>query len=163
MSGSQSVAEDVTQEVFIALMVDAGRFDSSKGSLSSYLYGIARNHVLRRIDRERMLTPLGDEFDEEAAADNALAFEDDPLTELTRREEIERVRSAILALPPHYREVVVLCELHEMSYKEAADVTGCAVGTVRSRLHRARGLLMEKLRDTGDRSSPALSSARCFA
>ena len=53
---------------------------------------------------------------------------------------------AVLALPPAYREVVVLCELNEMDYAEAATVLGCPLGTVRSRLHRARGLLMGKLR-----------------
>ena len=49
----------------------------------------------------------------------------------------------MLALPAHYREVVVLCELHEMSYAEAAGVLGCAVGTVRSRLHRGRAMLID--------------------
>jgi hypothetical protein len=52
----------------------------------------------------------------------------------------------VLALPAHYREVVVLCELHEMSYVEAAGALGCAIGTVRSRLHRARAMLAEKMR-----------------
>ena len=52
--------------------------------------------------------------------------------------------SAVLALPANFREVVVLCDLHEMKYEDAARVLGCAVGTVRSRLHRARGMLLEK-------------------
>jgi RNA polymerase sigma-70 factor (ECF subfamily) len=64
---------------------------------------------------------------------------------LTSQQRAESLREAILSLPPHYREVVVLCELHEMSYAEAAAVTGCAVGTVRSRLHRSRALLHNKL------------------
>jgi RNA polymerase sigma-70 factor (ECF subfamily) len=59
---------------------------------------------------------------------------------------IASVRQAVLALPPHYREVVVLCDLHEMSYADASLALGCAVGTVRSRLHRARALLVERLR-----------------
>ena len=164
MSGSRSIAEDVTQEVFIALMQDAGRFDSDRGSLSGYLYGIARNHVLRRIDRDRLLIPLEQsEPGESQILDRALIVQNDPLRDLTRNEDIERVRNAVLALPAHYREVVVLCELHEMSYKDAAEVTGCAVGTVRSRLHRARALLMEKLRDADGDQSQTLNSARCFA
>jgi RNA polymerase sigma-70 factor (ECF subfamily) len=60
---------------------------------------------------------------------------------------IGRVRQATLSLPVNYREVVVLCDLQEMSYEQAANTLGCAVGTVRSRLHRARLLLTEKLRD----------------
>src|SRR5215213_7215166 len=61
MSGSEAIAEDVTQEVFLALMSDATRFDSSRGSLSSYLYGIARNHVLRRLERDRPFVQIVDE------------------------------------------------------------------------------------------------------
>jgi len=91
--------------------------------------------------------------------------EGDPLDDLTRGETIQSLRDSILALPPHYREVIVLCELHEMSYIEAANVVGCAVGTVRSRLHRARGLLLERLRAARERSSvrQEVKPARCFA
>ncbi len=62
-------------------------------------------------------------------------------------ENVTRVRQAIATLPENYREVVVLCELDELSYEEAAAALDCPVGTVRSRLHRARGILVEKLRD----------------
>jgi RNA polymerase sigma factor (sigma-70 family) len=90
----------------------------------------------------------------------------DPLSEMARTETIESVRQAVLALPAHYREVVVLCELHEMSYAEASQVLGCAVGTVRSRLHRARGLLVERLgalRAEAEKEPESFSRARCFA
>ncbi|MGI9065860.1 MAG: sigma factor-like helix-turn-helix DNA-binding protein [Pyrinomonadaceae bacterium] len=72
---------------------------------------------------------------------------------------------AVLALPERYREVVVLCDLQEMSYVEAAEVLSCAVGTVRSRLHRARALLTEKLSPTRheEGTSTTAKSARCFA
>ena len=63
---------------------------------------------------------------------------------------------AILALPAGYREAVVLCDLHELSYQDAAHILGCAVGTVRSRLHRARALLSEKLAPTKVRSNRCL-------
>ena len=91
------------------------------------------------------------------------------LSDLLRSEMIESVRQAVLALPSHYREVVVLCDLHEMSYLEAAAALSCAVGTVRSRLHRARSLLIERLRatDAQDKETEAgsslLNTARCFA
>jgi len=80
---------------------------------------------------------------------------------------IASVRQAVLTLPEHYREVVVLCALHEMSYAEAAGVLGCAVGTVRSRLHRARGLLAERLRAVRDAEAegdkrPQAVTQRCF-
>ena len=66
--------------------------------------------------------------------------------DLAQNERLETLRKAVLALPPAYREVVVLCDLHERDYAEAASALGCAIGTVRSRLHRARALLAEKMR-----------------
>lgn len=151
LSGSTAIAEDVTQEVFLALLHErqraVSRYDAARSSLASYLYGIARNQVLRRFERERNLTswPNGSCPDDDDD-DFLLVDEGNPLGELTRQETIESVRQAVLALPPHYREVVVLCDLHELSYLETAAALDCAVGTVRSRLHRARALLVEKLR-----------------
>lgn len=166
MSGSEAIAEDVTQEVFMVLMGDARNYDPAKGSLSAYLYGIARNHVLRALSRDRSFVSIGEGYEEDGeTAHKQLIAQDDPLGDLTRGEMIESVRQAVTALPAHYREVVVLCDLHEMSYAEAAQVLGCAVGTIRSRLHRARALLIEKLRATGEpgTASPIVNSARCFA
>lgn len=163
MSGSASIAEDVTQDVFIALMRDAHQYDSSRGSVSTYLYGITRNRVLRRLERDRAFVAMPEETDEEGYSDERLIADHDPLADLTRNEIIESVRQAILTLPPHYREVVVLCNLHEMNYEEAAKVIGCAVGTVRSRLHRARELLMKRLQTVADVETMPndLISARC--
>jgi RNA polymerase sigma-70 factor (ECF subfamily) len=166
MSGSPAIAEDVTQEVFMALIKDSSGFSPEKGTLGGYLYGMARNHVLRRIERDRFMVPIETGQDD----DNSMVLQqedktDDPLVALTRSETVESVRSAILALPAHYREVVVLCELHEMSYVETAEALNCAVGTVRSRLHRARGMLLEKLRaETHPKPvSSNANGARCFA
>ena len=166
MCGSEAIAEDVTQEVFMALMREAGRYDTSRGSVAAYLYGIARNHVLRHLHRDRHAVQLVDETEEDGPSPHLHPVADgDPLGDLTRSETIESVRQAVLALPAHYREVVVLCELQEMSYAEAAEAIGCAVGTIRSRLHRARSLLLQKLRESGgtDAAPSGVDSARCFA
>jgi RNA polymerase sigma-70 factor (ECF subfamily) len=166
MCGSEPIAEDVTQEVFMVLMREAHRYDTSRGSVAAYLYGIARNHVLRHLHRDRNSVQIIDETDEDGAALAALMVaQDDPLGDLTRSETIESVRQAVLGLPAHYREVVVLCELHEMSYAEAAEVLGCAVGTIRSRLHRARALLLDRLRELRrtDSAPSRIDPARCFA
>jgi len=164
MSGSPAIAEDVTQEVFIVLMRNAEHYDPNRGSLAAYLYGIARNYVLRKLEQDRLFVQLADSS-EEGTTHPAMIAEGDPLGDLQRGEMIQSLRDSIMALPAHYREVVVLCELHEMSYIEAASVVGCAVGTVRSRLHRARALLVEKLRAARDRNSasPEVKPARCFA
>jgi len=143
MSGRRSVAEEVTQEVFLVVIREGDRFDPGLGSLMAYLYGVARNCVLRCLDRDRVYVPMGEEPDGEGAQ---WTSKEDTLSELTRGETIESVRQAVLALPANFREVVVLCDLHEMSYAQAAAVLDCAVGTVRSRLHRARGMLLEKMR-----------------
>ena len=149
----------------MTIVRDGVGYDPARGSLASYMYGIARNQVLRRLERERLFVPFADAEDEQEATTDRLIAETDPLADLTRNEMIEAVRGAVLALPAHYREAVVLCDLHEMSYAEAAEVVGCAVGTIRSRLHRARALLVEKLRATGNRgpASQTANPVRCFA
>ena len=143
MSGRPAVAEDVTQEVFMTLIRDAKRFDPARGTLSGFLFGIARNHVRKRWEQDRRLVPLADDAEErgEHAASSGAGTD-----EFSARETVFRVRQAVAALPENYREVVVLCDLEEMSYDEAASALGSPVGTVRSRLHRARAMLLEKLR-----------------
>lgn len=136
MTGNVVVAEDVTQEVFMALIEHGSRFDASKGVLASFLYGIARNLVLRRLEKDRSGEPVSDDY----------ATEEDILGDLTRRESIDQVRRAVLSLPPAYREAVVLCDLQDVSYQDAADALDCPVGTVRSRLNRGRAMLAQKLR-----------------
>jgi RNA polymerase sigma-70 factor (ECF subfamily) len=143
MSGSLSVAEDVTQEVFLTLLRQDCGYDPTRGTLSGYLFGIARKLVLRHLERGRSDVALETDGDEGNLAE--LAVSDDPLLDLTRREGIEMLRRAVHALPRRYREVVVLCDLEEVDYADAAAALGCPIGTVRSRLHRARGLLLEKL------------------
>jgi RNA polymerase sigma-70 factor, ECF subfamily len=146
MSGSPSLAEDVTQEVFLALVGEVRHFDAARGSLAAYLYGIARNLVADHLRRGRLDSPLEEaEAGGERGSRARTAAASDPLAEMTRREAVQSLRQAVLALPEHYREVVVLCELHEMDYDRAAEILGCPVGTVRSRLHRARELLAKKL------------------
>ena len=165
MSGARDLAEDVTQEVFMALMRDGSSYDETRGSVNAFLLGIARNYVLRRLKQERSFVTMGQSGSEEVSAANDLTLASDQLDVIARNEEIRSVQKAVLSLPAHYREVLVLCELQDMSYAEAAGVLGCAIGTVRSRLNRARTMLMEKLRPVRDETESAerLKSARCFA
>jgi RNA polymerase sigma-70 factor, ECF subfamily len=164
ITNSVSIAEDVTQEVFLALMDRASGFDAARGSFSAYLYGIARNHILRRMARENLYVAMHD--DSAMNRLNAQEFEDtrsDPLDDLTRQEKIDRLHGAVAALPLLYREVVVLCELQELNYAEAAQVIGCPEGTIRSRLHRARALLLKKLQETAAEApwTAGIEPARC--
>lgn len=166
MTASPQISEDVTQDVFIAVMKDAARYDSARAPVIAWLCGIARNFVRRRLERDRALLPLVD--DDSGQEPELPAVLEDPLDDLTRAERIEGLRRAILTLPLRYREVVVLCDLQEMSYVDAAEAIGCAVGTVRSRLHRGRALLASKMTATGrpvedgDRRM-SLRRVRCLA
>jgi RNA polymerase sigma-70 factor (ECF subfamily) len=124
MTGSQATAEDVTQEVFLSLIRDRCDYVESKGKFRSYLYAMARYRLMRRLERERNFVPLdGDEDGSEPVSCH------DP----------------VLSLPAHFREVFVLCYLQEMNYAEAGEIIDCPIGTVRSRLARARSLLVKKL------------------
>jgi RNA polymerase sigma-70 factor (ECF subfamily) len=146
MSGSPTIAEDVTQEVFLSLMRDHSGYQESRGTVKSYLYGMARHRLFRRLERERSLVSLTGSDEETIETVYAqLGGAHDPFGGLVRNETIDVVRQAILSLPENFREVVVLCYLQEMNYADAAAVIECPIGTVRSRLARARALLMNKL------------------
>jgi RNA polymerase sigma-70 factor (ECF subfamily) len=150
MTASPSVAEDVTQEVFLAVMRDAARYDRNRAPVRVWLFGIARNHVRRRADQDRQMQPL----DSIAKERDPPAGDVDLLGDLTRAERIATLREAVLRLPIAYREAIVLCDLQEMSYEDAATTLGCAIGTVRSRLHRGRALLAAKLTASDPLSAP---------
>jgi RNA polymerase sigma-70 factor (ECF subfamily) len=140
MTGRTELAEDVTQETFLALALHGKRYDASRGSVIGFMYGIARNLVLKRLEKERP--------EDSRIMLEEFAGDEDVLEDLTRRESIDEVRRAVLSLPPVYREAVVLCDLGDASYEDAALALGCPVGTVRSRLNRARALLAKKLAPT---------------
>jgi RNA polymerase sigma-70 factor, ECF subfamily len=134
MTGSAAAAQEIAHDVFLQLMSAGSRFDLNRGSLEGWMYGVARNLV--RVFRRK--GPV------EAAVDQV--FDDDILGDLIDGETMAALHAAIRELPEHYREAVVLCDLEERNYDEAALLMGCPVGTVRSRLHRARGLLAGKLK-----------------
>jgi RNA polymerase sigma-70 factor (ECF subfamily) len=140
MSGSTSVAEEVTQETFLMLIRSPKCYDPAKGAISAFLYGVARNLVRRHLEHDRR-----QQYFDDSEEENLFTTTDDTLGDLTQKENLQSLREAIAALPPKYREVVVLCDLQELSYESAALAMQCAVGTVRSRLHRARALLINKM------------------
>ncbi|HEY2432353.1 MAG TPA: sigma-70 family RNA polymerase sigma factor [Vicinamibacterales bacterium] len=150
MTGAPAVAEDVAQEVFLAVIHDAGRYTPGRSGVAAWLIGIARNHALRRMT-ERRYEPLPADGREPAVVV-------DPGDAVAREQDVATLRAALVALPVVYREAVVLCDLQEFSYQDAAAAAGCAVGTIRSRLHRGRGLLAERLRNQRWTDSTARSN-----
>jgi RNA polymerase sigma-70 factor (ECF subfamily) len=161
MTGSPAAAEDVTQDVFLAVMRDAARFESGRASVTAWLCGIARNHARRRLERDRRMLPLPEQ--PEPLPASAL-MHSDPLHEMSSAQEIETLRRAILTLPIRYREVIVLCDLQELSYADASLALECSIGTVRSRLHRGRALLSAKMQaNEGAAATAAKKISRCLA
>ncbi|MGH9737527.1 MAG: RNA polymerase sigma factor [Candidatus Acidiferrales bacterium] len=148
MSGNAAVAEDVTQEVFMAMIRNPGRFDPTKGTLAGFLFGIARNHLRKRWEQEQRFVAMEGQVEDVrpilTGNDNGAGRQAENRYD---DETIKRLKCAIGTLPGNYREALVLCDLQEMTYEEAAAELECPVGTVRSRLHRARALLTEKLRE----------------
>lgn len=143
MTGLPASAEDIVQEVFLTVMRDAGRYEPGRSSVKAWLCGIARNHARRRLESDGRSVPLIEDGD---SATPGAAVHPDPVGDLANTQRVDALRRAILNLPLPYREVVLLCDLEEISYADAAVVLDCAVGTVRSRLHRARALLAAKVR-----------------
>jgi RNA polymerase sigma-70 factor (ECF subfamily) len=149
MTGRPWTAEELVQEVFLTLLRESGRFDPSRGALGAFLFGIARNHVRKHLERSPQELPLDEHGETPATAAaanernrNLLA---NPGGWAEQRQKYEQLRRAMLKIPEEFREAIVLCDLEELSYEEAARLLGCPIGTVRSRLHRGRALLMAKM------------------
>jgi RNA polymerase sigma-70 factor (ECF subfamily) len=152
MSNCRQTAEDIVHDTFVEILRHPVRFDPSRGSVIAYLFGIARHRMSRvaRITQRDAGTPLSgddDGYDLESNRLNIAAQESlqDVGDELDRVRDIERVRTAVFDLPRVHREVIALCDLEELSYATAASILGCPIGTVRSRLSRARALLATRL------------------
>ncbi len=161
MSGSTAVAEDVTHEVFVLLMKDLGRYRAPLAALSTFLYGMARNVIRSRLRRERRYVDFG----VVGTGVPEPSIESDPVAGMTQAAHLASLRRAITELPPRFREAVILCDLHGLPYAEAAAILRVPVGTVRSRLHRARSVLTERLRELEQNAARSLArdAARCLA
>lgn len=144
--GDRAAAEDVVQETFLRVFRHAGRFDQDK-RCSTWIYSIAANlcrDELRRMKRRRNFTlPLLRDVSEGHAAGRMTS----PLRGAAGREFTERLREELGALPPEQREVIALRYLDSMKYAEIAEIAGCPLGTVQSRLHAGLKILRERLKD----------------
>jgi RNA polymerase sigma-70 factor (ECF subfamily) len=142
MAGNAAIAEETTQEVFMLLIRNSKGYDPAKGTVAGYLFGMARNIARRSMSDFASEVALDDEDDRD---EFALAGDLEILEDLSQADLLDTLRKAVLGLPQQYREAVVLCDLEELSYEQAAELLGCPAGTVASRLNRARSLLKKKL------------------
>lgn len=170
MTGSITLAEELTQEVFVAILdaICAGtfkRFDPAKGTLEGYLLGIARNLARGELRRNHRLISLDSVLDTpewrgllETFSQDGRAL--DALAQVVARSDVRSLYRAILRLPVHYREAIVLCGLAEKSYQEAAALLGVSEGTIASRMNRAKGLLAARLRKSQSDEAGTFAAGR---
>ena len=144
--GSAATAADIVQEVFLALLNDTLKFDPTRGVLQGFLFGVTRNLLLKQQDATRRYVPNDHALDTDDADNDIADISAGPLERLLANEAAENVRSALQQIAPHYRDVLIFYKMHDLSYVEIAHICNVDIGTVRSRLSRARAKLFELLR-----------------
>ena len=135
--GETQDADDIAQEVFIKVYKNLGSFNK-KAKFSTWLYRIAVNTTYNHLKKEERYVPSGYRKDSDV-------FKKTSLTNLERKELQELIRKSIERLPFKYRTVIVLKEIEGLSYKDIAKSLCCRIGTVESRLFRARSMLKKIL------------------
>jgi RNA polymerase sigma-70 factor (ECF subfamily) len=137
LSRNPAMAADLVQETYLRALKakESLRPDSN---VKSWLFTILRNIWLNHLRHERAGPTLAELDSDENLADVSVATTEDPLDLYLRKQQRERVRAAIQQLPVEFREIIILREYEELSYSEIANVVQCPVGTVMSRLARAR-------------------------
>lgn len=143
-SGSRDVAEDIVQEVFMGLIDGSLAFDPLRGNLQSFLFGVVCNLALKQGRSVARFVCINDDDDgaELSSLPDPGAL---PEETLLKHEAAEITRRALMALAPHYRDVLILYEIYDMSYVEIAQICHIDIGTVRSRLARGREKIQIRL------------------
>jgi RNA polymerase sigma factor (sigma-70 family) len=145
MTGNSWAAEEIVQDVFMTLVREPKKYDVERGTLGAFLYGVARNRIMKYLEKASRDLSLDERGDASQETHAQLQEQMTPARWAELRQRRDHVRAAVVQLPSEFREAIVLCELEEMSYEEAARALDCPVGTIRSRLHRGRALLLAKL------------------
>jgi RNA polymerase sigma-70 factor (ECF subfamily) len=138
----ETEAEDAVQDAYMRALSHFASFRGGDGR--AWLLTIVRNSCFSRL-RQKCAAGLNTDFDE--AVHSAGQQTSNPETVLLRAERTELVRKSVEELPATYREVIVLRELEQLSYREIANIVGIPLGTVMSRLSRARQQLQQVILD----------------
>ena len=142
MCRSRQSAEDLVHDTFVALLRGPSLFDPAQGSVFGYLCGVLRHRISRHYRQQKRWVALDDGDEAPATHDRESPG---PADEIARSQVTAAFRRALLELPLQHREIIALCDLEELPYQAVAGILDCPIGTVRSRLHRARALLTLRL------------------
>jgi RNA polymerase sigma-70 factor (ECF subfamily) len=138
LTQDRAEAEDLVQETYAKALKAFSSYQPGT-NFRAWMYRILRNTFLSSRTGMKQSVPLEDEDGEEAVA----VVEQTPESDLLRRMDEDLIHGALDMLPAHYREALLLCEVEEMSYRDIASTLGIPIGTVMSRLSRARRALRE--------------------
>jgi RNA polymerase sigma-70 factor (ECF subfamily) len=147
----ETEAEDAVQEAYLRAISHFASFRGGDGR--GWLLTIVRNSCFNRL-RQKGASGLNTDFDEAVHSFGRQTV--NPETELLQAERTELLRKSLNELPPTYREVIVLRELEQLSYREIAEIAGVPLGTVMSRLNRARQCLQQAILN----ANPVVSGPR---
>ncbi|MFN0182718.1 MAG: RNA polymerase sigma factor [Aquabacterium sp.] len=149
LAGDAAAAADATQEAFVALARRPQDYSADRGSLGAYLAGIGRHALLAHWRGQQRHEVL-----DEAALIDLPDSAPSPEAVLVRRQDQAALMQAVAALPALFREALVLVDLQERPYTEAARIAGCELNTLRTRLHRARQRLAALLNGAAAGDAP---------
>ena len=142
MCRSRQSAEDLVHDTFVALLRGPSLFDPAQGSVFGYLCGVLRHRISRHYRQQKRWVALDSSDETPVTLDRESPG---PADEIARSQVTAAFRRALLELPLQHREIIALCDLEELPYQAVAGILDCPIGTVRSRLHRARALLTLRL------------------
>jgi RNA polymerase sigma-70 factor (ECF subfamily) len=150
LTGNAADAEDVTQDAYVRAWHNFDSYDASR-SFEGWLFRIITNRVIdlrrrqKRVPMYSLDTPVQGDEDGQPLSHEFAAPDSDPQQIVVEPVMEERLQQALAALPADYRAAILLCDVEQRSYQEIAEVMQCAIGTVRSRIHRARVMLRKYL------------------
>ena len=146
LTGNATDAEDVTQDAYVRAWHNFDSYDANR-SFEGWLFRIITNRVIdlrrrqKRVPMYSLDTPVQGDDDGQPLAHEFAAPDGNPEQLVVGPVMDERLQEALTALPEDYRQAILLCDVEQRSYQEIADSMHCAIGTVRSRIHRARVML----------------------
>jgi RNA polymerase sigma-70 factor (ECF subfamily) len=150
LTGNSADAEDVTQDAYVRAWHNFDSYDANR-SFEGWLFRIITNRVIdmrrrqKRVPMYSLDSPIHGDDDGQPLAHEFAAPNSDPEQIVVGPVMEERLQVALASLPLDYRKAILLCDVEQRSYQEIADQMRCAIGTVRSRIHRARVMLRKRL------------------